>query len=121
MTGEMLSIDPVTGIDSDGEKWYLHAAIAKALGGKVMPFDKYQGPYVLIGRESDDDITRGEPPYSQPIQGLGIVRLWLVVDEELYGLSKWYNEANDKTSKPFLANETEKGMEVAVAMARQVL
>ena len=50
MTGEMYQIDPVTGEEPDGTIWPLHAAVAKAVGGKVMPFDQYQGPYVAVGQ-----------------------------------------------------------------------
>jgi hypothetical protein len=48
-TGEMGYIDPVTGEEPDGTVWNIHAAIARALGGTIHPFDQYQGPYVQIG------------------------------------------------------------------------
>lgn len=45
MTGEMHSIDP-DGNDSNGESWPVHAAVARALGCELRPFDKYCGPYI---------------------------------------------------------------------------
>jgi len=74
-------IDPITAIEPDGTEWPLHAAIAKAVGGKVMPFDKYQGPYIVVG----EDEVMGQRPYAVPVQGLGIVRLWMwETDYEFY-------------------------------------
>jgi hypothetical protein len=46
MTGEMHRIDQDTGIDSNGDGWPLHLAIAKHTGGELRPFDVYQGPYI---------------------------------------------------------------------------
>jgi len=59
MTGEMSWIDQ-DGTDQDGDCWYIHAAIAKALGGELHHFDKYQGPYIRVGADKlwitpDDD------------------------------------------------------------------
>ena len=48
MTGEMAWIKP-DGIDSDGEYWPYHAELAERLGGTLCAFDKYQGPYILVG------------------------------------------------------------------------
>lgn len=45
MTGEMAWILP-DGTDSNGEIWSLHAAVAKAIGAELRPFDKYQGPFL---------------------------------------------------------------------------
>lgn len=64
MAGEMNWIDPITGETGDGEVYELHAAIAKALGGTIQPFDKYQGPYVLIG----SDIRSGSQPYAVAVK-----------------------------------------------------
>lgn len=117
MTGEMLSIDPVTGIDSNGEEYYFHSAIAKALNGKVMPFDKYQGPYVLIG----NDITVGNPPYRRPVPGLGVTRLWLISDKKFPVLCRWYNEANNKISSAFIDGKSKSRIWLAIDAAREVI
>ncbi len=37
-TGEMSHVDP--------DEWPVHKEVADALGGELMPFDQYQGPYV---------------------------------------------------------------------------
>ena len=38
MAGEMTHVNP--------DEWPTHKAVADALGGRLMPFDEYQGPYV---------------------------------------------------------------------------
>ena len=95
MTGEMYHIDAITGIEPDGTEWPIHAAIAQALGGTVQPFDQYQGPYVLIGT----DCCVGTRPYQLAVQGLGVVRLWVVTDDGEEG--RIYREDTDTMSYPF--------------------
>ena len=97
MTGEMYSIGQ-DGIDSNGDHWPLHAAVARELGGEIKPFDVYQGPYVVIG----GDVRVGDAPYAVAVQGLGVVRLWLIGVEGTDGaLLQWYNEATEESSDPF--------------------
>lgn len=38
MAGEMNHLDP--------NEWPTHKAVAEALGGRLQPFDEYQGPYI---------------------------------------------------------------------------
>jgi|TARA_R100001530_G_C4231517_1_gene132776 hypothetical protein len=47
MTGEMSWINQ-DGEDSNGDEWRTHAAVAKAVGGTLRPFDVYQGPYISL-------------------------------------------------------------------------
>lgn len=101
MTGEMVRIDPITGEEPDGTTWSIHAAIAKALGGEVKPFDKYQGPYVVIGA----DVRIGNPPYQYAPSHLGVVRLW-VYDDEIY------REDTDTTAN-FFPEDIEGAVEAA--------
>lgn len=70
-TGEMDHVDP--------EEWPCHVAMADAVGGVLEPFDEYQGPYVAFSGEQREGTT----PYSVPVQGKGIIRLWLT-DEGVY-------------------------------------
>ena len=100
MAGEMPSIDPVTGETPDGEVYSLHAAIAKAVGGTIQPFDVYQGPYVLVG----NDVRLGDRPYQYAPRGLGVVRLWVSPDEEWPDyLVHVYREDTDTLSDYFEA------------------
>lgn len=99
MAGEMVSINPVTGIDSNGEEHYFHYAIAKALGGKIMPFDKYRGPYVLIGSN----------------------KLWLVPNKDFPEIAcHWYNESNGKTSTAFIDGKSKGKLWLAIDAAKEV-
>ncbi len=91
MTGEMLRSDVTR------EAYPLHFAIARALHGRVEPFDMYQGPYVVIGA----DIRVGASPYAMPVQHLGIVRLWVGSADDNSDMATVYNEATDKVSAPF--------------------
>jgi hypothetical protein len=99
MTGEMPYIDPETGIDSTGEEWPIHLAIAKAVGGRLRPFDQYQGPYIVVG----EDVRVGTPPYQLAPQGLGVVRLWLDSDDGAVGYV--YREDTETKSEPFLLHD----------------
>ena len=101
MTGEMHSINQ-KGEDSNGEVWSLHAAIARAVKGKLKPFDVYQGPYIAVG----NDYRVGSPPYDMPVQGLGIVRLWLSTDGG--GVIQVWREDTDTLSAAFWWNDTRK-------------
>ena len=73
MTGEMSELDVTE------DAWPLHFAIARALKGKVRPFDTYQGPFV------------------QTQHG----RLWIGPDENGDRFSVVYNERTRKASAPF--------------------
>lgn len=108
MTGEMYYIDPKTGEEPDGTVWNYHAAIAQALGGEIKPFDVYQGPYIAFG----GDITIGKIPYAIPLQGLGIIRLWITEEDNIPVV---YREDTEK-SLPFWNCE-----ELAVEAARELL
>jgi hypothetical protein len=79
MTGEMSYINNETGIDSNGESWPIHLAIAKAVNGTLRPFDSYQGPYISVGT----DITVGDSPYKIPVNHLGCIRLWVCYEDEI--------------------------------------
>jgi hypothetical protein len=69
----------VTMLEPDGTVWNFHAAVAQALGGTIKPFDVYQGPYIVFG----EDITVGNIPYAMPLQGLGIIRLWITENDDI--------------------------------------
>lgn len=77
MTGEMSHIDQ-NGLDSNGETWEMHAAVAKALGGELRAWDVYQGPYIKI-------------PGAGPI--------WLYSENGHEGIA--YREDTDKKSDSF--------------------
>jgi len=99
MTGEMYHIDQ-DGKDSDGNVWETHAAIAKALreegyDATLQPFDQYQGPYILVGK----DIRVGQRPYQLAVQNMGVTRLWLQTDDE--GWSCIWREDTDTSSAHF--------------------
>jgi hypothetical protein len=72
------------GVDSSGDTWSVHAAIARAVGGTLEPFDVYQGPYVLVG----DDRLCGQSPYRVTLPGP--CRLWL--DANASGMGTVYRE-----------------------------
>mgnify|MGYP001559819331 FL=1 len=100
MAGEMPCIDPVTGETPDGGVYTLHAAIAKAVGGTIQPFDTYQGPYVVVGK----DVRMGERPYQLAVQGVGVIRLWVGTDDGWPDyLARVYREDTDTLSEPFEA------------------
>ena len=93
MTGEMYHIDQ-DGKDDSGNEWTMHAAIAKALCAEgydatLQPFDQYQGPYILVGK----DMRIGEHPYQLAVQNQGVIRLWLTTDE--HGWLCIYREDTD--------------------------
>ena len=110
MTGEMHHIDQ-DGNDSNGECWPTHTAIAKALGGKLQPFDVYQGPYIMIG----PDMRIGERPYQLAVQNLGIIRLWIVSDDGAFG--QVYREDTEKLSDSFWYED----LEAAIASAQELM
>ena len=107
MTGEMSWINQ-DGEDSNGETWSTHAAVAKAVGGELKPFDAYQGPYIAVG----GDVTVGESPYALAVQGLGIVRLWLCSDDGWLGYV--YREDNDAQSMRFAMDDESAAIEAAL-------
>ena len=109
MTGEMYRINQ-NGEDNDGNVWGLHAAIAKAVGGQLQPFDQYQGPYIVVGK----DLTAGQSPYSMPIQHLGIVRLWVCPQDDVSSFV--YREDTDQSSFAFLYNDTEMAIQAAKSL-----
>jgi len=110
MTGEMCYIDQ-DGRDDDGNIWEAHAAVAKAVGGTLKPFDQYQGPYIAVG----PDLVAGKRPYAHPVRLPGIVRLWLVNDDS--GMWAVYREDTDELSPVFPPFDTE----LAVAAAKALL
>lgn len=110
MTGEMYRIDQ-DGRDDQDNIWEAHAAVAKAVGGTLKPFDQYQGPYIVVG----PDLVVGQPPHTHPAQFLGIVRLWLVNDDS--GMWAVYREDTDKLSFTFPPFDTE----MAVLAAKELL
>lgn len=110
MTGEMTQADPTP------EEYPLHYAIAEALGGTVRPFDKYQGPYVSIGM----DLHVGAAPYAVPIEGFGIIRLWICQDDNGRHATI-YNEANSQKSRPFRLWAGEATIAAAINAARSIL
>jgi len=103
MTGEMYHINQ-EGKDDSGNEWPIHAAIAKALceegyDATLQPFDQYQGPYILVGK----DIRVGQRPYQLAVQNMGVIRLWLTIDDEGEGLV--YREDMDISSDAFWCND----------------
>jgi len=83
MTGEMCWINQ-EGVDSNGDRYWLHAAAAKAVSGVLKPFDVYQGPYILL-----PDLCVNS-------------KVWLCDEgERLY----WYREDTNKRSEAFFPNE----------------
>jgi hypothetical protein len=95
MTGEMHHIDTATGEDSNGEVWNVHAAIARHLDGILRPFDKYQGPYILVDG----------------------AKLWLTTADGFVG--RVYREDTEKVSFEFNLNTD--NTEHAAIVAAQLL
>ena len=119
MTGEMWHIDE-NGKDDNGNEWPIHAAIAKALcdeghDASLQPFDQYQGPYILIGK----DARLGQPPYAVATQHLGVVRLWVVSSQPDSDGILWriYREDTDTLSSQFYYDDTEG----AIACAKELM
>ena len=106
MTGEMYKNDVTR------EEYPIHFEIADDLGGSVEPFDQYQGPYVLIGK----DIRSGDEPYQTAPHGFGIVRLWVTPENDTYTFTV-FNEASGRTSEPFFWSDPG----AAVAAAHSVI
>ena len=77
MTGEMHESEVTR------EAYPVHYAIADAVRGIVMPFDQYQGPYILANE----------------------TRLWLSSEDGIL----WcvYNENNERKSGPFFPDDIE--------------
>lgn len=100
MTGEMHWINQ-DGVDSNGDAWPLHAIVARAVGGELKPFDSYQGPYIVVGK----DIAAGNAPYRVPIRGLGCIRLW-VYQNECGEITIWREDNNSEVVVPFDDEET---------------
>lgn len=92
MTGEMTKVD--------SQEWPIQAAIARSVKGKLQPFDVYQGPYVSVGA----DIRAGSGAYAMPLQGLGLVRLWVTSDDG--ATARVYREDTDTLSAPFYYRNT---------------
>jgi len=110
MTGEMYAITQ-DGVSEDGERWPLHAAVARATGGTLKPFDRYQGPYIVMG----EDVRAGIPPYDAPVLLVGVKRLWILSDR--YGRATIYREDTDETSEPFEWDDEV----TAVSLAKKIL
>ena len=98
MTGELAQSEVTR------ETYPMHYAIADALGGAVIAFDTYQGPYILIG----EDIRGGEGVYATAPTGLGVTRLWISDGPIIY------NEATEK-SMPFFDDAPETAIAAAQA------
>ena len=118
MTGEMGRINQ-DGEDDSGSIWSTHAAITKALradglDATLQPFDQYQGPYILVGK----DVRVGNKPYQLTVQHAGVIRLWIISDD-LYGddMSVIYREDTEVTSDFFCYDD----IEYAIACAKQLL
>ena len=95
MTGEMYSITK-QGVDSNGDCWAMHAAVARAVGGRLEPFDVYQGPYIVVG----PDVRVGSAPYQLAVQHLGVKRLWIVPEDDSNGaFVQVYREDTDTLSE----------------------
>ena len=118
MTGEMYHIDE-SGKDDIGNEWPIHAAIANALRDEghdatLQPFDQYQGPYILVGK----DIRLGQPPYAVATQHLGVVRLWIgIADPDREGLLLVYREDTATLSDSFWCED----IDVAIACAKELM
>ena len=115
MTGEMYHIDQ-DGKDDSGNEWTMHAAIAKALRDEgydatLQPFDQYQGPYILVGK----DIRVGNAPYRLAVQNMGVIRLWIVAHDD--PVSQIQREDTDTLSESFWWNDTKS----AIACAKELL
>ena len=118
MTGEMYHIDQ-EGKDDSGNEWTMHAAIAKASRAEgydatLQPFDQYQGPYILVGK----DIRVGEHPYRLAVQNMGVIRLWISPDnDDQNGSTLIYREDTNTLSRLFWDED----IESAIACAKGLL
>ena len=108
MTGEMSWIDE-KGNDSNGDCYELHAKVAEAIGGKLRPFDVYQGPYIVVG----EDYTMGQRPYKLPC--IGSIRLWLLGEE---GFFTWYREDTETESNVFWEKDIVEAIEAAKTLLK---
>jgi hypothetical protein len=111
MTGEMDWIGQ-DGTDDQEEIWELHAAVAKAVNGKLYPFDKYRGPFILVGE--------GELPeegyYKYPVEfPPGLARLWIFPEDDYF--FRIWREDNDTQSRPIAWWDED----TAVAEAKRLL
>ena len=111
MTGEMHSISQ-KGLDSNGDTWPIHAAIARAVGGRLEPFDVYQGPYIVVG----PDIRVGRKPYQVAVQHLGVLRLWLFADDD--GTGTVYREDTDTKATFFPIGNTRRACKAARSLLK---
>ena len=83
-----------------GEPWGIKecpvAGRKKKFPSILLPFDMYQGPYVVIGV----DVTIGVAPYAMPLHLPGIIRLWIgendqgnfVYREDIDQIALFWNE-----------------------------
>lgn len=111
MTGEMASIRR-DGMDSNGEQWTVHAAVARSVGGVLRPFDVYQGPYISVG----PDLRAGSGCYAPLISHLGAVRLWLSADDDGGGVV--YREDTDTQAAYFPAWDTRRACKAARSLLK---
>lgn len=100
MLEEVFSIDPAIDVGFS-EEWYLYLAVARALGGRVVLYDKYKEPCVVIDKRA---ILSLVPHKSYPDI-----------------IAKWYNELNGATSSPFMDGKTKGKLLLAVDSAREVV
>lgn len=115
MTGEMHHIDQ-DGNDSNGECWPIHAAVAKALRDEgydatLQPFDQYQGPYILVGK----DMRVGQRLYQLAVQNMGVIRLWLTAT--VHGAAVICREDTDTSSDAFVPDD----IETAICCAKELM
>ena len=116
MTGEMYHIDQ-EGKDDSGNEWTMHAAIAKALRAEgydatLQPFDQYQGPYILVGK----DVRLGQRPYQLTVQNMGVIRLWLTQTEDEWPCV-WREDTDEHLALTLIPNDTDD----AIACAKELL
>jgi curved DNA-binding protein CbpA len=84
--------------DDFRDEWSLHFAIAAALHGTVHPFDKYQGPYVLVSGQ----------------------KLWISPDDDDPDFFIVFNENTRDLSEPFWPHD-KNAERNAIEAARSVL
>jgi len=77
----------------------------------VQAFDTYQGPYIVVG----PDIRAGSGMYHIAVQGMGIIRLWLIYEE---GFCKIYREDNEKCSGFFKWDDEKKATNEAIDLVK---
>jgi hypothetical protein len=81
-------------LDHSGREEYpLHYAVADALGGKVRPFDVYQGPYISIPGEG---------------------RIFINTEDGM--ICQWFNEHTNRVSPEFSFEDENGAVDAAIAI-----